>query len=473
MTSEPADGYKAYLKKSLDDLHSVLVEMACRPILFVGSGMTIRYLGGPSWEGLLQHLIEANPSLDRPYNFYYQRAEQSLPRVATLLETAYQDKAWAEYKTTALPKELFDKGTQPSVFLKYEVAQYFDGLLQKYLTSSDASPYNLEIEAFRKVQPHAIITTNYDQFLERVFPDFDPIVAQRIIRKPPYSDIGDILKIHGCTTDFKSIVISEADYTDFETRKKYLTAKLLTYFIEYPLIFMGYSVTDSNIKAILSDIAEMVPSSPDDVVKNIWFIRWQSNINANHNPPTEKVIDLGGGNSIRVRYILLSEFGELYRTLARPFAVSKINVKLLRNLAANVYKIVREKTASSDVEVNLTTFSQLSDEDKLLNVLGFSDADPADALQGGYPFIISKLAEELGYSHWNSVQKLMDQVKVATSYDIKASNNEYHQATHYSKTPQHHYSKKALELLQHVKNGESYSVHLSNGKVIEISANAP
>ncbi|MCV5737918.1 SIR2 family protein, partial [Escherichia coli] len=73
-----------------------------------------------------------------------------------------------------------------------------------------------------------------------------------------YTSYGEILKMHGCSSQYETIVLTAEDYTDFNKRKKYLSAKLLTYFAEHPLFFFGYSATDTNIKGILSDIDEIL-----------------------------------------------------------------------------------------------------------------------------------------------------------------------------------------------------------------------
>ena len=62
--------------------------------------------------------------------------------------------------------------------------------------------------------------------------------------------------MHGCVTDPVSLVFTQGNYDQFIRKKKYLSAKLLTYFSEHPLIFVGYGAGDPNIKAILSDIDE-------------------------------------------------------------------------------------------------------------------------------------------------------------------------------------------------------------------------
>ena len=66
--------------------------------------------------------------------------------------------------------------------------------------------------------------------------------------------IAEIYKIHGSVQNPESIVINKADYQKFYDKGKYLAAKLMTIFMEYPIIFIGYS-----IQAILSDVVECLP----------------------------------------------------------------------------------------------------------------------------------------------------------------------------------------------------------------------
>jgi hypothetical protein len=69
------------------------------------------------------------------------------------------------------------------------------------------------------------VTTNYDQFLELVFPEYTPIVGQQIIQAGSIS-VGEIFKIHGCVSDPVSLIFTAKDYAEFLRRKKYLSAKL-------------------------------------------------------------------------------------------------------------------------------------------------------------------------------------------------------------------------------------------------------
>ncbi|WP_096155711.1 SIR2 family protein [Bacillus sp. FJAT-45066] len=66
------------------------------------------------------------------------------------------------------------------------------------------------------------------------------IVGQHVIRQKKSTDIGHILKIHGSVEECNSIVIEQQDYDSFFNKQIYLIAKLFTYFMEHPIIFIGY-----------------------------------------------------------------------------------------------------------------------------------------------------------------------------------------------------------------------------------------
>lgn len=42
-------------------------------------------------------------------------------------------------------------------------------------------------------------------------------------------------------------MINKEDYLRFQEKSAYLAAKLMTIFMEYPIIFLRYSINDSNI----------------------------------------------------------------------------------------------------------------------------------------------------------------------------------------------------------------------------------
>ena len=63
----------------------------------------------------------------------------------------------------------------------------------------------------------------------------------------------EIYKIHGCITDPKSIVITKEDYDRFQKNSLLISAKITSMLINSPIIFMGYSLSDINIRNIIGE----------------------------------------------------------------------------------------------------------------------------------------------------------------------------------------------------------------------------
>lgn len=148
--------------------------------------------------------------------------------MASAIVEQYQDFAWEKYGSETFPPHLYDTTYWKSIFLKYQAASIFEELTRQF--DIDDHPYEDELKILLTLNPHAIITTNYDCFLETIFPKYNVIIGQQVIRRKESVNIGHILKIHGCMTKPEEIVISDEDYRIFNEKQKYLTAKLLNLF---------------------------------------------------------------------------------------------------------------------------------------------------------------------------------------------------------------------------------------------------
>lgn len=462
--------YEKYVEESLSRLRTILDDSGSRPILFAGSGLSRRYLDAPDWIGLLELLIELNPSIKMPIGYFTQNNGGYLPGVASALVEEYQNYAWEHYADDVFPNELYDHASSKSIFLKYKVAEIMNNLISSF----DLRSHSLsnELELLKQLNPHAIITTNYDELLEKIFPDFKVIIGQQVIRKKEATNIGHILKIHGSSTKPEEIVIASDDYEVFHDKQKYLTAKLLTYFMEHPIIFLGYSIADTNIKSILADISEIVRGETDEVVNNIWFVEWaKDEIDKEYRPPLDKTIDLGEGKSIRINYLLVNSYEELYASL---YQKSSVGIDALREFQNNIYNIVKSKTIT-DLEVDMINIRNLTDEDALAKLIGLKDAENLETsgenikllgignitdpekLMATYPMRISKVAEKLGLNYWYGADKAIKAIEAATGFNLKESNNIYH-INIGIKQAEHRYSLEAVDLLAKVLNHEEYSV---------------
>ena len=203
--------YRTYVEEATEDIKECLNEMGTQPIWFIGSGLFQRNFNGPTWVGLLQELQSRCPQIPHETGFYLQDGH-SLERIGSEYTRYYRDWAWSH--RDQFPRELFDARISGSSYIKFEIKRIFDEVTPHSVDEIANQNHQLEIELLRAVQPHAIITTNYDRFLETIFPDYQPIIGQQILR-PDTMSIGEIYKIHGCISQFQDLVFNDEDYEAF------------------------------------------------------------------------------------------------------------------------------------------------------------------------------------------------------------------------------------------------------------------
>ena len=85
--------------------------------------------------------------------------------------------------------------------------------------------------------------------IETLF-EFNPLIGNDILLSNPY---GSVYKIHGCVDAPDKIIITQNDYNLFNRRYELIRAQLLSLFIHNPIIFIGYSIGDENIRNILKN----------------------------------------------------------------------------------------------------------------------------------------------------------------------------------------------------------------------------
>ena len=158
--------------KITQQIVDILSKSNALPTLFVGSGLSRRYLGLPKWDELLKIFADY---LDKPYGYYVSEAkleingneDMLLPVVATKIEKDF-NQVWFHSQKFEEQREEYDNeiklGTSA---LKIAMADYF-----KKNSSKLSNRYSAEIEKLKKIgNKHisSIITTNYDLFFENCF----------------------------------------------------------------------------------------------------------------------------------------------------------------------------------------------------------------------------------------------------------------------------------------------------------------
>lgn len=219
---------------------------------------------------------------------------------------------------------------------------------------------NEELEILRKMAKRSvsgIITTNFDNLLDYLFPHFDKYVGQEELLFSNISGIGEIYKIHGSVQNPDSLILTSKDYEVFETKSSYLIAKLITIFLEYPVIFLGYSLSDRNIENIFSTIADCLSQERLNVFKDrLIFVNYSQDDAISVYSKSCK-----NGNSIKMNCISTSNFIEIYTAILNE--KSKYNPSILRQLRKDIYSLA-SSTNSAD-KIVATGFENLDDISKI------------------------------------------------------------------------------------------------------------
>ncbi|WP_321437283.1 SIR2 family protein [uncultured Bacteroides sp.] len=249
-----------------DDLINLIEEKHSAPFLFLGSGFSKHFLNTPKWDELLQNFAHNH------INSYYTRLEtRDLCVIAKDVAKEKNDSFWKLPDDDSYKNKIQDKVDSSSFVLKYEISEY----LKQYTLTGIEPKYKEEIELLTKINIDGIITTNWDDLAELLFPKFTTYVGQEELIFAPTYNVGEIYKIHGCIHNPSSIVLTSDDYEKYNEKNTYLAAKLTTIFIEHPIIFLGYSIRDKNIQQILSSIVKCLNDvSIHKLQNNLVFIEW-------------------------------------------------------------------------------------------------------------------------------------------------------------------------------------------------------
>jgi hypothetical protein len=453
-----------YRDKVTLDIKACVSKMGCQPIIFAGSGLSKRFFKGPSWEELLAILAKRCPLIDKEYAFYKQTLKHPLA-IGEEFARYFQKWAWDKGKNQ-FPIDMFNDSISEQAYIKFVIAEYFKSITPSSVADIGDKAARTEISALQSMKPHAVITTNYDSFLESVFPEYQPVVGQNIIHGTQVL-FGEIFKIHGCVSDYNSLVFTQNDYDDFTKKKKYLSAKLLTYFSEHPLLFVGYSASDPNIRAILSDIDECIPrlGTNAEVIPNIYILERLPSQGATYVPAQEKLIAIEEGRSVRIKSIETDDFGWVFSAFGAHQPLNAVSPKILRALLHRSYDLVRHDIPRQTVQADFQMLERAVKTDSdFAKLFGITTISKPSSNAVDYPYTLSELAEKItgkSNAYWSKAQFYIDKIKAEKNIDIKSSDNQFHSATKSGKkSVVHKYSDHLVELISQVKAGGSYKVEI-------------
>ncbi|EPE3070335.1 SIR2 family protein [Klebsiella pneumoniae] len=334
------------------------------PVLFIGTGFSLRYLQNSfSWNGLLEFI---SFELTENEEFYYDlkaesmvNGEYSYDLLASKLELEF-NKRLAEDRKGKFVKinDIFYDSMKEGIKLsRFKI--YLTQLLTPLMIKPEKSN---EIDALIRARKNigSVITTNYDRLCEKFF-EFNPLIGNDILLSNPY---GSVYKIHGCVSDSNNIIITREDYDNFNNKYELIRAQLLSIFIHNPIIFIGYSISDSNIKSLLKTIFSYVnvnTALAKKIRDNFLLVEYAPDNQSIE--ITEHDIDIEGMATIRINKIKTDNYTAIYDALSKlVLPVSAMDIRKVQK----VWNIIK---SGGEIKVNITeNIDELKNEDMVLAV---------------------------------------------------------------------------------------------------------
>lgn len=333
------------------------------PILFVGTGVSLRYLKNSfSWDGLLSYI---SFELTNDEEFYldlkakcFKNGKYNFEEIANLLEKEFNQLLSKDRdgKFKNINDRFYQSMKEGINLSRFKI--FISDILSSLEIKEEKQE---ELELLKKIRKNigSIITTNYDMLIEKIF-DFSPLIGNDILLSNPY---GSVYKIHGCVSNIEKIIITQEDYNNFDKEYDLIRAQLLSLFIHNPIIFIGYRIEDNNVKKILKTIFSYVNPTSElaSKIKNNFLL-------IEHEKGSDNTIvsdyDINMDDTIiRINKLKTDDFKSIYESISDlQLPISAMDVRKVQNIVKDIY-------SGGNIKVSITEdLDSLKNEDRILAI---------------------------------------------------------------------------------------------------------
>ena len=320
------------------------------PIIFIGSGITKRYFkDAPTWDKLLNKIWDELHIKQTYFSRYHQLENKYsgdsfkiYSKIALELEGKYDDAFFDEFITlnNLTPQDAHKNQQSP---FRTKIAEIFSNLEKR--TGIDE-----ELNLFKAMlkQARMIVTTNYDMFIEELLDHITVKVGNKGLFEDQ-AELNELYKIHGSVKDPDSIVITEEDYKKLDRTSAIVNAKILSQLTRSPILFFGYSMTDSNVISLMQDLSDNMPFSIEQAARRVGVV--------NYDPRQSALVETMEATKFHYTVLTTNDFTEIYRTVSQidqgisPYEISKFQ-KAFR-------QIIDVKGQQRELKQVLTSFVDL------------------------------------------------------------------------------------------------------------------
>ena len=141
-------------------------------------------------------------------------------------------------------------------------------------------------------------------------------------------------------------------------------AQLLTFFMHHPIIFMGYSINDNNIKDILKTIFSYVTTDSkqgEKIRSNFLLVEYEKDLE--NEEVVEHDIDSENYGVIKINKIKTDKFSSIYEALAElNLPISVMDIRKVQTVIKDIY-------AGGEIKVSIAdNLDDLANSEKILAI---------------------------------------------------------------------------------------------------------
>ena len=325
---------------------SLLKEKNEFPIIFIGAGMSKRFLQDyPSWEELLKILWEEalETNFYGKLNLIRDEILKQKPdiesrelnhliniRMGTIIESKFNTLFYNE-------KISIDGFTTRDAYLQ-DISPLKVRISQLFSSGTLIEGKKDEYEMFKKMlaKSQIILTTNYDDFIEKSYNESSAVPITKFIgQKGFFSEnfgYSELFKLHGCIEAPEDIILSEKDYENFEKNSNLISAKVISLMLKSPIIFLGYSLTDLNVRKIIRDLTSSLNEAELEILEKRMILIERKEGEQFFEEITINDSDLG----CKLSVVRTDNYAKIFEE------ISKINQGLAPSEVRRYYHVMRE-----------------------------------------------------------------------------------------------------------------------------------
>lgn len=359
------------LKRNAMDIKDFVSQFDTHPILFVGSGLSRRYLKeSPKWLELLINISKEIWGNDDKYLELAQKYNLDPTLIANDFEELFRNEIIDNPKFVDIKNQNNDNIRRGKMISPFKI--YLSSLFSKLDYNEDNGD---EIMLFKSLRNSikSIVTTNYDGMLEDLF-KFDPLVGNNIILSKQY---GCIYKMHGCYTDPEKIIFTKSDYDKFHAQNKLIIAQLISLFIHNPVIFLGYGAEDCNVNSVLETIYEYVGNNQalrDKIKKNFLVVQYYQG--SKNTKVTDYDKNLPSGVHLSFKQIQTDDYTSIYQALLNAsYGVEAGTLRFVDDLANRIFTNTNDKKNAKIINYFVNDLNNTDPSNLVLGIMDKNDVE--------------------------------------------------------------------------------------------------